>query len=182
MTVAPIDPTNQLISGFREELERQFQQNPGLAAALQDEAHCLAIGREAAASVRAQIAWTAALGLSLTTEELVAAWMGDVAKVEQLTRADELVYLQFKKIRRYPRWQFDEDPAKDLPVHPVATAIFHAFQDELGGDFLGETVISWAATPQPELDNQEPRAVLTDRSQTEMIILAARRAAHILSH
>jgi hypothetical protein len=182
MTTAPTNPIDQLVSGFREALEQQFQHSPGLAAALQDEARCLAIGREAAALVHAQIAWTAALGPYLTTDELVAAWMGDVAKVKQLTQADELVYLPLNKLHRYPRWQFDEDPAKDLPVHPVATAILHAFHDELGGEFLGETVISWAATPQPELDNQEPRAVLTDPSQTEMIILAARRAAHVLSH
>ncbi|MFF7731131.1 hypothetical protein [Streptomyces sp. NPDC008001] len=51
----------------------------------------------------------------------------------------------------------------------MITAVLTTFRTRLGKDFSPELVVLWAATPQPELNGWEPRAVLREGKDWDAI-------------
>jgi hypothetical protein len=82
----------------------------------------------------------------------------------------------------YPTWQFRPVNGTDrLEVRPVTTALLQQFRDQLGDDLQAHTIVSWAATPQPELDGRTPRAWIAADGDDDVVVTAAARAAAALA-
>jgi len=81
----------------------------------------------------------------------------------------------------FPTWQFTTGSKEELQVRPVVARIVQAFRDLLGDDLSPFDLISWADTPQPELDGVAPREWVKDGGDDEPVVLAAERAAAALA-
>lgn len=84
----------------------------------------------------------------------------------------------------YPTWQFLQTPNNDrvrLEVRPVIPLVLQRFRDQLGDDSPMSSVISWAATEQPELDGMSPRAWIEAGGADAAVLTAAERAAAALA-
>lgn len=82
----------------------------------------------------------------------------------------------------YPTWQFRSAPDGDrVEIRPVVPAVLQRFRDALGADTTVSSVVSWAATEQPELDGTSPRAWIEGGGDDDVVLVAAERAAAALA-
>ncbi|MFE0137957.1 hypothetical protein ACFWY6_41350 [Streptomyces sp. NPDC059037] len=79
-----------------------------------------------------------------------------------------------------PLWQF-EDLADPSSPSRAAQGLLEVFQATLGEAFSPEVVVLWAATRQPELEDQEPRAVIGWMSLDNLERSAKATAARLAS-
>jgi hypothetical protein len=166
-----------VVLAFREEYEEAFKLHPELSTVLTDPDCCRKVGQHAAEHAVHRMLWMIALGPSLTTEELTTAWMGDITAVEQRTQTNQLIYVDGDTTRRYPRWQFDDSETGEFRIRPIAEEVISIFRRQLGNHYRPETVLFWAATPQPYLNDEEPRRLMADPGWAEAILVGARRTA-----
>jgi hypothetical protein len=143
---------------FEEAVDEEFHRDVNLFAV--DPAVAAEIARHAARAVAGNLRWRLALGDSLTTTELVKWWEVTRQALNERLRSGELVGLKGKNTTHYPRWQFDDESGTTHRVRPVVENILKIFRS--AGDLDHEAVVSWAASPQPELQGRTPRDVIDD--------------------
>lgn len=81
----------------------------------------------------------------------------------------------------YPTWQLRRPDGGRVEVRSVVTAVLQEFRSQLGSDVDALTLVSWAATEQPELDGSTPQAWIQAERADDAVVLAAGRAAAALA-
>lgn len=137
---------------FRELLSRAFEENPDLHEV--DILVAENAAEEAARIALSTVKWSRAAGDCYTTSDLVARWDVSRQAIAKRVVTGSLIGLPGKTTTYFPQWQFD-DEGRD--VRPVVRSILKVFKHYLGRP-EPELVASWAATPQPELEGEQPRS------------------------
>ena len=131
------------------------------------------IGREAAEQAVSASAWDAAIGERIDTTHVCRLLNVSRQALAKRQHSGSLVGLTGRRIRWFPKWQFDLEQRR---IRPVVTDIVSAFREHLGS---ADPVLiaAWATTPQDDLDGRTPGQWATDGSDNEQLTLAAHRAA-----
>ncbi|UXY37828.1 hypothetical protein [Streptomyces albidocamelliae] len=125
-----------------------------------DDPAYLAIAKDAASIAISNVLWHTALGVSLRASEVASRISGKTeGQVEKDVETGFLVGLKGRHETFLPIWQFRDD-FYDLTLKESARVILEVFRNQLGKTFRSDIVISWAATPQRELDDRAPRSII----------------------
>lgn len=166
-----------LEEGFFEELAR-LSEAYDLYDVFGDvaEERALAYGRAGARAALAPLVWRAAAGEVIDTSSLRE--LLDVSRqaLGQRVERGTLLGLPGERTTLYPVWQFD-----GTEVRPVVADILAAFRGEVGDDVDPRMIASWAQTPQRELDAETPAAWIVSGRDSDVVVLAAKRAAQALA-
>ncbi|SOE12130.1 hypothetical protein SAMN06272775_3114 [Streptomyces sp. 2323.1] len=121
------------------------------------------IAEDAAALAVSNLSWHIALGDCVTARSLSEQLGLPVSVVVQDVRSGKLVGLEGRYETFLPLWQFPNHTPDKHPVETVSR-VLNVFAQGLGNAFAPDLVVLWSATEQPELEDQEPRAVLSKMS------------------
>ena len=132
-----------------------------------DEDAIRVIAEDAAALAASNVSWHIALGNCILARSLAEQLGLPPAGVVQEVRKGKLVGLEGRFETFLPLWQFHENTPDKHPTETV-TRVLEVFVHGLESAFSPDLVVLWAATEQPELDEQEPRAVLTKVSPEKL--------------
>ncbi len=138
--------------------------------------HARALGQRFVAQQR----WSRVVGERVDTATLRQRLGVSRQALDQRVTSGSLLAVPGDITRWYPTWQFTDSP-DGLTVRPVVARIVAAFRDHLDDEFAPLTVISWADSPQPELDDMSPVDWIRDDRDDDPIVTAARRAAAALA-
>ncbi|MET7848065.1 hypothetical protein ABZT48_07415 [Streptomyces avermitilis] len=168
------DAVDALVETFRDVVAEQFRQNHEFGY-VEDEA-IDDFAKDAADVAISDIRWHLALGDCLR--------LGSVAKVTGVSRSEleeriaggQLVALEGRYDVFLPTWQFAA-PGNASHLEDNVELVLKVFREVLGSRYRSECVISWACTPQPEIEDKEPRLVMSDPKMAEGLVRAAEQAA-----
>ena len=171
------DTVGLLEQGFLDGVAALLERVPELQHVLGDTSpdEVRAHGYDAAQRALVPLVWRAVTGEALTTEQ-VRQLLG-VSRQARHTRVagGSLIGLPIERTTLFPTWQFDEDG-----VRPIVSAIVDRFRREVGEDVDLRMIVSWAATPQPELKDEAPAEFLRRHGDDDAVVRAAERAAAAL--
>lgn len=172
-----MDTSAALEEGLRQELSRD-RELWALIESLTDE-EAVELGREAGRAVLGPVLLRQMLGED-RFDTSAAARLLEVTRqaLHKRARAGSLLGIPGRGTTWYPAWQFDVD---NRTLRESARAVLQAWRDVLGPDFEPETVLIWANSPQPELDEERPADWIQSGREQEPIVEAARRAARRLA-
>lgn len=156
---------------------RSDQQLAGLLAKREEDA-LLEAGRAAVRLAVAPLLWESRLGPLAPTAEVAARLGVSRQALAKAVQAGRLVGLSAGRTRLFPLWQFRFGP--EPGIRPEASEVLAAFGECFPG-ITPRVVASWAASPQPELDDKTPAEWLEEGLPLEPVLLAARRAASALA-
>ena len=132
-------------------------------------------GYDAAQRALAPLVWRAVTGDALTTEQVRQLLGVSRQALHKRVAGGSLIGLPVDRTTLFPAWQFDEDG-----VRSIVSVIVDAFRREVGDSVDPRMIVSWAATPQPELEDEAPAEFLRRHGDDEAVVRAAERAAAAL--
>ncbi|GAB7187093.1 hypothetical protein ATKI12_6924 [Kitasatospora sp. Ki12] len=163
---------------FREIVSQQFQLHPDFFQ-VEDEA-IEDFARDAADEAISNIRWHLALGDCYRLDHISRESNSSKSDLEFLIERGELLALEGKFDTFFPVWQFQD--VRGPLLEKVVQDVLKIFHSTLGRfDYRPEYVISWACTPQPELDGNEPRHVIAEADFNDRIRKSAAIAARSLT-
>jgi hypothetical protein len=145
-----------------------------------DEADCKRLAREAAEAVIGPVLLRRLLGEDRLDTHRVALALGITRQaVHKKVRTHALLGVPGRGTTWFPAWQFEPHKPQVRPVVPQLLAAWAA----AGGEaiFDPQTVLVWAATPQPELDDQTPEEWVRLGKADGPVLAAARAAGRALA-
>ncbi|MEU6540803.1 hypothetical protein [Streptomyces sp. NPDC047000] len=182
--------TEFMTQAFRSEfgqrwdtIERQGRENVDF----HDDPTYLAITKDVASIAVSNVLWHLALGISLRASEVASRSPGKTEdQIEKDVETGFLVGLKGRDETFLPIWQFRDD-SYTLELKDSARTILEVFRTQLGKTYRSDVVISWASTPQRELDGRAPRSIIDEPeaslegSQIELLSMSASVTAGRLS-
>ncbi|GAA0699329.1 hypothetical protein GCM10010193_62650 [Kitasatospora atroaurantiaca] len=162
-----MDEESVLAEAFARVLHEQWKRHRQLSTHGFDEAVLRAIGEDAAGLAVSNLSWHLALGECVTAQSLAAQWHRAAEEIVGEVESGHLVGLVGRHEVFLPLWQFAQ-PAPGNRLSETVARILEVFRTGLDDLFSPDTVVLWAATPQPELEDQEPRKVLSKVSPEEL--------------
>lgn len=169
------DGHSMLVEAFRQRLE----QVPQLADL--DDGESVRLGREAAEAVIGPLLLRELLGPAdrLDTTQVALLLRMTRQAVHKRVRSRALLGVPGRGTTWFPAWQFDLEKSG---VKPVVTALLSAWV-EASGDTEpdAESILIWAKTPQPELDETSPEDWIRKGNDDGPLLSAARAAARALA-
>ncbi|MFI6416939.1 hypothetical protein ACIBG6_05875 [Streptomyces sp. NPDC050842] len=128
------------------------------------------VGRDAAREAISYFRWHQALAPYLTDGEVEERRADPDWKAGPLAESGDLLAMPGPSgIWYFPDWQFEPGTAELRKATHAILEKFHRRQIRN----VTAAVISWAATPQPELNGHSPREVISDSSQEAAILTSA---------
>lgn len=122
-------------------------------------------------------AWDRRVGETFDTDRVLGLLEVSGAALDTQSQEGSVLALPGLGTNRYPAWQFHAEGARSS-VRPVARRILMAFA-EVAADVSPFTIAAWATSPQPELDDRTPADWIADDRDEDLVVLAAKRAAHL---
>ncbi|MDQ0956088.1 hypothetical protein QFZ24_010097 [Streptomyces phaeochromogenes] len=152
-----------LTESFGDALHEQWRRHRRLEShgSSLDQAVVRTIGADAAALAMSNLSWHLALGECIGAQSLASQLGRGAHDIVQEVESGHLVGLVGRHEAFLPLWQFRDHVPGDHPI-PQVVRVLEVFRTGLGAAFSPELVVLWAATEQPELQDQEPRAVFTE--------------------
>jgi hypothetical protein len=161
-----------------EEFARHLNKWPDLADLDEDETKRLAT--EAAEAVIGPLLLRQLLGEDRLDTHRVALALGISRQaVHKRLKNHLLLGVPGRGTTWFPAWQFEQHKPQVRPVVPQLLAAWAAAGGE--GVLDPQTVLVWAATPQPELEDQTPEEWVRLGKPDEPVLAAARAAARALA-
>ncbi|MFF8280017.1 hypothetical protein ACF05T_28635 [Streptomyces lateritius] len=133
-----------------------------------DEGAVQVIAEDAAAAAVSNLSWHIALGECITAQAMAARLGVPVSVIVEAVSNGRLVGLAGRFETFLPLWQFHDQVPDKGPIS-VITDVLEEFSGGLGSAFSPELVVLWGATEQPELNDQEPRAVLSKVAPEKLV-------------
>jgi hypothetical protein len=165
-----------ITDSFRERLAEHFKSHQSLEYLHEDEA--LELGRQAADAVLGPVIWRELLGNDrLDTTQVSLLLRISRQALHKRLKAHTLLGVPGRGTTWFPAWQFD---MRAQAVRPVTEQILKPWAEMCQDDpdlWNERMILSWAATAQPELDDDTPEEWIASGRDTEPVILASRRAA-----
>ncbi|MET8503119.1 hypothetical protein ABZV60_00530 [Streptomyces sp. NPDC004787] len=175
------DDEAQLVAAFRDAIANQWDRYEQLRREPFDLDVLTAIAKDAAEVAVGNLFWHLALGSDCLRAGDLSSYTGQKEQeVIQAVREGHLIGLEGRYATFLPRWQFDT-PDSPKELSKTARTVLEIFREELGSLFRSEVVISWASTAQPGLAEQEPRDLMEDLENFEILQLSAQVAARRLA-
>jgi hypothetical protein len=158
---------------FRVSLDVDFDLNPTKIP----EKEIMKTGRDAAREVISYFRWHQALAPYITDEDVEKLNHDPKGEASSLAEAGTLLAMPGSSGHWYfPEWQFKPGTAQLRRITHDIMVIFQ--RREIRN--VTSVVISWAATPQPELNGGTPREFIDDDSRRAAILASARSLARRL--
>ncbi|MGW1765017.1 hypothetical protein ACWCQL_13200 [Streptomyces sp. NPDC002073] len=133
-----------------------------------DEGAVQGIAEDAAAVAVSNLSWHIALGECISAQAMSVRLGVPAAFIVEAVSHGRFVGLAGRYETFLPLWQFHDQVPDKHPVS-VITEVLEEFTGGLGSAFSPELVVLWGATEQPELDSQEPRAVLSKVAPEQLV-------------
>jgi hypothetical protein len=162
-----------------EEFMRRLEGFPELAEL--DDAQSRRLGREAAEAVIGPIRLRRLLGEARLDTTQVARLLAITRQgVHKRVKNHALLGVPGRGTTWFPAWQFDT--VGEPEVRPLALELLAAWAAHSGESGLDpHSVLIWAATEQPELDDRTPEDWILAEKEPEPLLAAARAAARALA-
>ena len=161
-----------LLESFHQRLSSLFREKDYLLGRVDDE-QARELGRRAAETVFAPLAWSEAVGDRWSTTE--AAEFLDVTRqaLHDRLKRGTLLGVPGRGVTWFPTWQFD---IARREVRPVVASMLRALR-QLERPLEPVEIAAWAQQPRSDLDDLAPADWIAAENADEQVLAAARRTA-----
>jgi hypothetical protein len=135
-------------------------------------------GVQAGEQIITTLRWSAVVGDRLDTSQVTALLGSSRQALHERVGRGKLLAFPGRGTSWYPAWQFDRNLRR---VRPVVAKLLDVFRDD-AGEVDPWLVAGWAATPQPDLDDQTPIAYIEQGGGDAHLVAVAAEAAEALAH